>query len=80
MTGGRDGAPPATYRTVEGDMLDAVAHRLMGGADRVAALMEANPHVAGLPALLPAGLVLAIPAPAAGPPSPARPIRLWGRA
>lgn len=67
-----------TYVTAAGDMLDAIAHRLMGGAEHVVLLMEANPHVAGLPPVLPAGLLLDVPVPAAGDAATVTPIRLWG--
>lgn len=68
------------YVTVRGDVLDAIAHRLMGGADRVVALMEANRHAAHLPAVLPAGLTLTIPAVAEAAAPTVAPVRLWGRA
>lgn len=61
-------------------MLDALAHRHLGGADRVVALMEANRHAAGLPALLPAGLTLVLPRPAGGDAPTVAPIRLWSGA
>lgn len=64
------------HRTIAGDMIDVVAHRLMGSDAHAASLLEANRHVAGLGPVLPAGLVLAIPdAPAA--PGVRQPIRLW---
>ena len=67
-----------TYRTAEGDVLDEIAHRLMGAAEHVVQLMEANRHAAGLPVVLPAGIDLAIPVPAAGARETRQPIRLWG--
>ncbi len=60
-------------------MLDAIARDTMGGTEHVVALMAANPHVSGLPAVLPAGLELMVPEPAADAATPERPIRLWGR-
>ena len=67
-----------TYRTAAGDVLDDIAHRLMGGVEHTLALMEANRHAAGLPLVLPAGIDLVIPAPAAGARETRQPIRLWG--
>ena len=69
-----------TYVTIEGDMLDAIAQRLMGDAQLVVTLARANRHVAGLPGVLPAGLVLTIPETGTAELSTETPIRLWGAA
>ena len=66
------------YRTAAGDILDDIAQRLMGGAEHVVQLMEANRHVAGLGVVLPAGVDLEVPVPAAGARETREPIRLWG--
>ena len=66
------------YHTAAGDVMDAVAHRLMGGAEHVVQLLEANPHAAGLPVVLPAGIDLIVPVPAPGARETRQPIRLWG--
>ena len=55
------------YTTRDGDTADVIAHREMGGAGRVMALLESNRHVAQFGATLPAGLALAPAARAARP-------------
>ena len=65
------------YVTVDGDMADAIARDQMGSEAQVAALLEANPGLAARGSVLPAGVAVAIPAPAPA----VRPgtVRLWGR-
>lgn len=65
--------------TRAGDTLDLVAHRALGGAQHVVALMELNRHVAGLPAVLPAGITLQLPdVPESEAAATVAPVRLWG--
>lgn len=65
------------YRTIDGDMADALALRLLGSAQHVVLLLEANPGLPAHGAVLPAGLVLVIPP---TPVSTSRStMRLWGR-
>lgn len=65
------------YVTVQGDMIDLVAFRAYGhhvGTAEV--VLEANPHVAGLEDVLPAGTLLVLPdLPARA--TPKKKIRLW---
>lgn len=64
--------------TRDGDMLDAVCKRHYGRESAVPLVLSANPHLAGQPAILPAGLEIILPdipeTPEADPPE----IRLWG--
>jgi phage tail protein X len=68
----------ATIITKDGDMLDAVCKRRYGRESIVPFVLKANPHLAKQPAVLPAGLEIALPdapeTPEANPPE----IRLWG--
>jgi len=51
-----------TYRTVDGDMIDAVCRRFYGrGAGAVEAVLEANPGLADLGPVLPPGTVIQLP-------------------
>jgi phage tail protein X len=64
------------YRTVDGDSADLIAWRLLGGkAGTAEALLDANPGLAARGPVLPAGLLLTLPA------APERrttePVRLW---
>ena len=65
-----------TYLTREGDTADRIAWAELGSEAAVAALLEANPHLAELPPVLPYGIEVELP-----PTTPAvidAPIRLWG--
>lgn len=67
-----------TYRTLDGDVLDAICKAELGAEDQVPAVLEANPRLADLGPVYPAGLVILLPetAPRASAP---RQVRLWGR-
>lgn len=66
----------STYRTSDGDTADLIAHRAYGAtAGMTEALLDANPGLAAAGPVLPAGMLVALPAPPA--PQPRRPIRLW---
>jgi len=64
--------------TSDGDMLDAICKRHYGRESQVPLVLEANPHLAKQPAVLPAGLEIVLPdvheVPETNPPE----IRLWG--
>jgi len=65
-----------TYRTIDGDVLDAVIKRFYGrGPDALAAVLDANPHIRHAPAVLPAGLEITLPHLPAPKPKPI--IQLW---
>lgn len=67
-----------TYRTKEGDMLDAICKAEFGSEAHTPRVLDANPGLADLGPVYPAGLLIRLPAPA---PTPARgTVRLWGRA
>jgi len=66
-----------TYLTRDGEVLDAIARRLAGSEHAVHALLAANPHITRLPARLPAGVLLRLPAPLPPAPAPTRTVRLW---
>ena len=51
-----------TYRSIDGDMIDAVCRRFYGReAGAVEAVLEANPGLADLGPVLPAGTVVQLP-------------------
>lgn len=66
----------STYRTKQGDVLDAVLWRLTGSTGLLAATLRANPGLAALGPVLPGGVEIEIPVPA--PAEPRQPVRLWG--
>lgn len=50
------------YLTTQGDMLDAICHRYYSGRPGATeAVLQANPRLAKLGAILPAGLVIQLP-------------------
>ena len=66
----------AAYRTIDGDMVDAICFRVFGRSDgMVEALLAANPGLADIGPILPAGLLLQLPA--VGEVRAPHPIRLW---
>lgn len=67
----------ATWRTSDGDVVDAIARAVWGSEAGGAAerLLDANPGLAAAGPVLPAGLYVAIPAPPAA--AAVRPVRLW---
>jgi phage tail protein X len=65
-----------TYRTKQGDVLDYVCYQYYGRqAEVTEAVLEANPHLADVGPILPAGLVIEMPE----LPEPEAPetVRLW---
>lgn len=65
-----------TMTTRQGDVLDQIALEVYGRtAGTTEALLDANPHLAGLPARLPAGIVLELPE--MDPTPTAKRVRLW---
>lgn len=51
-----------TYRTKDGDMLDAICHRHYGQTkDVVERVLEANPQLADVGSILPANLLITLP-------------------
>lgn len=67
------------YRTADGDMLDAICHAQLGSSAHLPAVLEANPHLADLGPVYPAGVVIVLPAEAPVAPVLRGQIRLWGR-
>ena len=49
------------YRTREGDVLDEICWRYYGSESAVKAVLEANPRLADLGAVLPSGVLLELP-------------------
>ncbi|HCE1515479.1 TPA: tail protein X [Vibrio parahaemolyticus] len=64
------------YRTNQGDMLDAICHRYYRGRPRATeAVLKANPRLAKVGALLPAGLFIELPD--LGPAEKTPQVSLW---
>ena len=65
------------YRTLDGDVLDAICKTLLGSEAHVPAVLAANPRLADLGPIYRAGVVIQLP----DLPQPVRAgqIRLWGR-
>lgn len=66
----------STYRTRDGDMIDAICMDHYGSQDMVVQVYEANPGLAERGPVLPLGLVISLPDKAVEP--VAKPLRLWG--
>ena len=64
------------YRTIDGDMLDAICKTQLGAESHIAAVLEANPGLAALGPVYPAGVLIALPD--VGAPVAPGIIRLWG--
>lgn len=55
--------PVTMVRSVQGDTLSGIVWRHLGqGPGRVEAALAANPHLAHMPAVLPAGVAVQLPA------------------
>ena len=65
----------AIYSTLEGDMLDAICRRVYGRESALVAVLEANPRMADLGPILPAGVLITLPTIPAPPDVPT--VRLW---
>ena len=65
------------YRTVSGDTVDLIAWRYYGSESFTLAILEANPGLAALGPLLPAGTLVLLPRPADIRPAEARGVQLW---
>lgn len=63
------------YRTVDGDMIDAICKAHYGREDMAVAVYEANPGLAQRGPILGMGVVITLPEVA--PAAPRKPIRLW---
>lgn len=66
-----------TYRTRQGDMVDAICRDHYGSEDPVEQVYDANPGLAALGPILPMGLEIVLPEVAVQ--TVTMPIRLWGR-
>ena len=65
-----------TYRTIDGDMIDAICKAHYGREDMTVAVYAANPGLAAMGPVLAKGIVLILPDAAAV--TVRKPIRLWG--
>ena len=67
-----------TVETRDGDTVDAAIWRERGlGADDIARVLDMNPGLAAAGAILPAGVVIAVPPPADRAPPRLDIIQLW---
>ena len=69
-----------SYRTRQGDMLDAICKAELGSEVHAPAVLAANPRLADLGPIYPAGLLIQLPEVAAPAARVVGTIRLWGRA
>ncbi|MCW8843338.1 MAG: tail protein X [Rhodobacteraceae bacterium] len=68
-----------TYRTIDGDMVDAICKAHYGTEAMVVAVYEANPGLAELGPVLDKGHLISLPEmPAHADDAVVRPVRLWG--
>lgn len=65
------------YRTIDGDVLDAICKAQLGSEAHLAAVLDANPGLAERGPIYPAGVEIVLPDVA--PPVVTGQIRLWGR-
>ncbi len=65
------------YRTIDGDMLDAICKTHLASEQHVSAVLAINPGLAGLGPIYPAGILITLPDLPA--PVTTGQIRLWGR-
>lgn len=66
-----------TYRTIDGDMLDAICKVELGSEAHVPAVLAANPGLANLGPVYEAGVLITLPE--VYEPVATGQIRLWGR-
>lgn len=66
----------STYRTIDGDVLDAICLEHLGSVEHVPTVLDANPHLADLGPIYPAGVTIILPVIAA--PVSTGTVRLWG--
>ena len=66
-----------TYRTMDGDMLDAICKAELGDEALAPAVLDTNPGLAALGPVYPAGVIVMLPDIA--PPVTTARVRLWGR-
>jgi len=67
------------YRTKDGDVVDMIAWKVYGREGMAVAIYEANPGLADIGPILPAGVLIDLPdAPVVQATAPA--VRLWGAA
>jgi phage tail protein X len=66
------------YVTREGEVLDLICHQIFGKTDGVVEeVLELNPHLAELPAVLPEGIEIVLPSPPRSARPERREISLW---
>ena len=63
------------YRVQDGDVLDAICIAHYGSTDMIAAVLEANPGLAGKGAQIPSGTIITSPADSSAPTTATT--RLW---
>lgn len=68
----------STYRTRQGDMLDAICLAELGSEAHVVTVLEANPGLAELGPVYPAGVLITLPEIQTSTVRSGE-IRLWGR-
>ncbi len=66
----------STYRTIDGDMVDAICKAHYGREDMTVAVYDANPGLAARGPVLPKGIPVTLPV--APEVTVRKPIRLWG--
>jgi len=65
-----------TYRTKQGDVLDAICYQFYGREDATVEVLNANPSLADKGVVLAAGIIIQLP-PLATPSTPSKTVRLW---
>ncbi len=67
-----------TFRTRDGDMLDAICKAALGSEAQVPKVLELNPHLADLGPVYEAGLIITLPDTTVETVARGQ-VRLWGR-
>ena len=68
----------SSYRTNQGDVLDAICLDLLGDESHAPAVLATNPGLADLGPIYPAGVMISLPV--FSSPVTSGTIKLWGRA
>jgi len=64
------------YRSKDGDVLDDICYRHYASSDVIVSILDANPHLADLGAVLAGGVIIKLPV-LTVPAQASQPVQLW---